>query len=122
MMENKSHQLCLFYLLLLSLSEQLGFGPAYLIAALGVVALITFYVRSALQGWTAAGITAATLAVLYGFMYILLQNQDYALLIGSVALFVVMAAVMYLTRKIDWYGLEGKKKLEPPEPPMPNSE
>ena len=51
-------------------------------------------------------ITAGMLTVLYGFLYILLQNQDYALLIGSVGLFLIMATVMYLTRNVNWYWID----------------
>lgn len=102
--------LCLFYLLLLSLSEHLGFGWAYLIAALATTILIAFYVRGAL-GKGAPGIaTALSLAGLYGFLYVLLQNQDYALVIGSVGLFAIMAAIMFLSRHVDWYGLEAREE------------
>lgn len=109
--------LSLFYLLLLSLSEHLGFTIAYLIAAGSVAALISSYVGSALGGRAPALATAGSLAGLYGFLYILLQNQDYALLIGSVGLFGVMAAVMYLSRKVDWYGLEAGRAKPAPDPP-----
>ncbi|NLG84013.1 MAG: cell envelope integrity protein CreD [Firmicutes bacterium] len=97
--------LCLFYLLLLSLAEHLGFLPAYLLAAAAVVALITFYAAGVLRERIAVVATAFTLAGLYGFLYFLLINEDYALLIGSLGLFAIMAMVMYLTRKIDWYAL-----------------
>ena len=101
--------LCLFYLLLLSLSEHLGFAPAYLIASLSTIALITFYIAHALGGRVTTLATAAMLTALYGFLYILLQNQDYALLMGSIGLFVIMGAVMYLSRNIDWYAVEAKR-------------
>lgn len=64
--------------------------------------LITVYVGSALRNKVAALITAATLAGLYTFMYVLLSSEDYALLIGGVGLFIIMVAVMLLTRKVDW--------------------
>lgn len=105
--------LCLFYLLLLSLSEHLGFLPAYLLAAVAVVALITFYAGGALRDRTAVLATAFTLSGLYGFLYVLLSNEDYALLIGSLGLFTVMALVMYLTRKIDWYALGTTEETGP---------
>ena len=105
--------LCLFYVLLLSLSEHLGFVPAYLIASVSIIGLITSYVASALGGKSTTLATAGTLMALYGFLYVLLQNEDYALLIGSIGLFAIMAAVMYLTRKIDWYGLETKVEAGP---------
>lgn len=98
--------LCLFYVLLLSLSEHLGFETAYLIACLAVTVLISAYVGTSLRGKALTALTTFLLAVLYGYLYVLLQNQDYALLMGSIGLFVIMAVVMYLTRKIDWYGIE----------------
>ncbi len=95
--------LCLFYLLLLSLSEQIGFSRAYGMAAALVVALVTTYVRFVLgKGSRAAGI-GGFLCALYGFLFVLLQIQDYALLVGSLGLFVVLAAVMWFTRRVNWY-------------------
>jgi len=95
--------LCLFYLLLLSLSEQIGFLRAYATAAEMVVALFTVYVRFVLGKWSRAIALGAFLWVLYGFLYVLLQIQDYALLAGSLGLFVILAAVMWFTRNVDWY-------------------
>ncbi|HEX2952572.1 MAG TPA: cell envelope integrity protein CreD [Bacillota bacterium] len=106
--------LCLFYLLLLSLSEQIGFTAAYGIAGVSIVGLITFYVGSALRGRGLPWITGLTLLVLYGFMYVLLQNQDYALLIGSIGLFITMAVVMFLSRKVDWYNIHLKNEGDQP--------
>ena len=101
--------LCLFYLLLLSLSEQIGFTPAYAIAAELVVALVTTYVRFVLGKWSRAIALGAFLWVLYGFLYVLLQIQDYALLAGSLGLFVLLATVMWFTRKVDWYRAGGEQ-------------
>jgi inner membrane protein len=98
--------LCLFYLLLLSLSEHISFSLAYLLASLSVVILIGAYVRSALEKKVIPLITAGMLTILYGFLYILLQNQDYSLLLGSVGLFLILAAVMYLTRNVNWYRID----------------
>jgi len=109
--------LCLFYVLLLSISEHLGFVLAYLIASISIIGLITSYVATALGGRVTALVTAGTLAVLYGFLYVLLQNQDYALLIGSIGLFVILAAVMFLSRKVDWYSVDAKREAEPGEVP-----
>lgn len=97
--------LILFYVLLLSLSEHIGFDLAYLVGSIGIVFLITLYTF-----WTSASrkITSViflVLAALYGFLFITLQLQDYALLLGSVGLFVVLFIVMYLTRKIDWFSI-----------------
>ena len=110
--------LCLFYLLLLSVSEQLGFGPAYAIAAAATVALIGGYSLAILKGRSAglpdgshktrALVLAAVLGVLYGYLYVLLQAEDYALLLGAVGLFVILALVMFLTRRIDWSSRRGE--------------
>lgn len=98
--------LCIFYLLLLSLSEHLTFELAYIIAGLCITVLIAWYARNALGGRTITLITGLLLAILYTFMYVLLQNQDYALLIGSIGLFAIIAAVMYFSRDVDWYKIE----------------
>jgi inner membrane protein len=95
--------LCLFYLLLLSLSEHLGFTPAYLIAAVSTIGLIGGYARSALRGLQPAAMVTALLAALYGCLYVLLRLEDYALMTGSLVLFVILAVVMFVTRRVDWY-------------------
>jgi inner membrane protein len=96
--------LCIFYTLLVSLSEHFGFNVAYLLSALAVVVLVTAYCTSVFANGRLALLTGGVLALLYGFMYTLLQLEDYALLMGSVGLFVVLAVIMYLSRQIDWYG------------------
>lgn len=93
-----------FYLLLLSLSEHLGFNTAYLLSAAGVIALVTLYARSILGKGSRGWIMAPILAVCYGYLFGVLQSEDYALLLGSLGLFLLVGAVMFLTRKIDWYG------------------
>jgi len=95
--------LCLFYLLLLSLSEFIGFSWAYLIAAAASTALITWYCRFFLGSGARTLMIGAGLGGVYLFLYITLRQQDYALLMGSIALFVVLTLVMYVTRKVDWY-------------------
>ncbi|MFN2540577.1 MAG: cell envelope integrity protein CreD [Chthoniobacterales bacterium] len=95
--------LCLFYLLLLSISEFIGFGSAYLAAAMAATGLITWYCRFFLGGGVQTLMIGAGLAGVYLFLYITLRQQDYALLMGSIALFIVLAVVMYVTRKVDWY-------------------
>jgi inner membrane protein len=95
--------LCLFYLLLLSLSEHVGFARAYAIASAAVVVVIAGYVRAALGGTTRALAIAGMLVALYAFLFVLLHVQDYALLVGSVGLFLVLALLMYATRNVDWY-------------------
>ncbi len=96
--------LCIFYTLLLSISEYTGFNWAYLIAACATIALIGSYVRSIFQKLSiAAGFTTA-LTALYAYIFILIQLEDYALLFGSIGLFVILAVIMYYSRKVDWYG------------------
>jgi inner membrane protein len=94
--------LCIFYTLLLSLSEYLGFAPAYLAAAVATIGLIAWYVGGLLRSLRMALFISLLLLVQYGFVYILIQSQDYALLMGSIGLFVTLAIVMYFSRKIKW--------------------
>ncbi|MCK4652820.1 MAG: cell envelope integrity protein CreD [Candidatus Cloacimonetes bacterium] len=95
--------LIIFYTLLLSISEHLSFKYAYLIASVATIALITAYTKSVLKDKKLTSIIALILIILYCFLYVLLQLQDYALLLGSIGLFVILAVVMYISRKIDWY-------------------
>lgn len=97
--------LALFYLLLLSLSEHLSFAWAYAIAATACVALIGFYVSHVLHSALRGGAFAGLLALLYALLFGLLGAEDYALLLGSVLVFGVLAGFMLLTRKLDWYGV-----------------
>jgi len=95
--------LCLFYLSLLSLSEFISFGFAYLAAAITTTLLIWFYCASVLKSGKRTFIITGLLAAIYGFLYIALQLQDYSLLFGTAGLFTVLAIVFYITRNIDWY-------------------
>jgi len=96
--------LCLFFLLELSLAEQLGFVTAYVLASLGVIAMVGSYARWILGSWGRGLAIGGVVAALYGYLYVLLENEDFALLVGSLGLFVVLALVMFLTRRVDWYG------------------
>ena len=95
--------MCVFYLLELSLAEHIGFIMAYILASSAIVVLVAAYCVAILKSAMRAFIVGVVVALLYGYLYILLRNQDYALLIGSIGLFLAIATVMYLTRKIDWY-------------------
>ena len=97
--------LCLFYLLELSLSEHLGFPLAYGIASLAVIGMVAAYSVVVLHRIGRALVVGAVAAALYAYLYILLMNEDYALLIGSVGLFAILAAIMYATRRVDWYAV-----------------
>ena len=97
--------LCSFFLLLVSLSEHLPFGVSYAIAATACVLLLAYY-ASHMLGSLARGVPlGAGIALLYGLLYVLLQLEQTALVVGAIALFLVLAAVMVLTRNVNWYGL-----------------
>ncbi len=95
--------LLVFYTLLLSFSEHMVFQYAYLISSVATIGLITSYTKAVLKDNQQTGIILAILVFLYVYLYIVLQLQDFALLIGSIGLFVILSVVMYLTRKIDWF-------------------
>lgn len=97
--------LFVFYLLLVSISEHAGFDTAYSASASVTTLLIAGYARAVLNGRRQAASVLTSLASLYGFLYLLLRLEDYALLAGSIGLFVVLATVMYATRRMDWYSL-----------------
>jgi inner membrane protein len=94
--------LCLFYLLLLSLSEHTAFGAAYTIASVATIALISCYSAALLGSRIRVLGLTGVLALLYGYLYVLLQLEDWALLMGSLGLFLILALVMYTTRRVDW--------------------
>lgn len=97
----------IFYMLLLSIAEHIGFDAAFALAAAATVGLISAY-----AGWTfdsrAQGLRAlVAFTFLYGLIYVLMRLEDYALLVGALSSFAAIAAVMYFTRKVDWYGIAG---------------
>jgi len=94
--------MCLFFLLELSLAEHIGFTAAYALATLAVVGAVVAYCMTILHQRRRAFTIGGVLVVLYGYLYVVLQNQDYALLMGSLGLFAGLCAVMYLTRNVDW--------------------
>jgi inner membrane protein len=95
--------LCLFYLALLSASEFIGFTAAYAIATVAATGLITWYCSYFLGGGARTLMIGGGLIGVYTFLYITLRQQDYALLMGTVALFILLGIVMWVTRKVDWY-------------------
>jgi inner membrane protein len=97
--------LILFYLLLLSLSEHMGFNLAYFIASIGTISLVTVYAFWISAKRQVSAVIFLVLSALYGFLFVTLQLQDYALLLGSVGLFVVLFLIMYLTRTVDWFSV-----------------
>jgi inner membrane protein len=109
--------LCLFYLLELSLSEHLGFPVAYALASVAVIAMVGAFSVVALRSRPRALVVAGGVALLYAYLYLLLMNEDYALLIGSVGLFAILGGIMYATRKVNWYAggqrLRGEDDTQP---------
>jgi inner membrane protein len=97
--------MCVFYLLLVSISEHVGFDAAYACAAGATTILIASYSTYALGGLREGALIGSGLASLYSFLYLLLRLEDYALLAGSIGLFVMLALLMYATRRVNWYEL-----------------
>jgi inner membrane protein len=102
--------LCLFYTLLVSISEHSNFNLAYGIASISVISMIGLYAKSILGDLKQTVILVLILCLTYTFVYITLQIQDYALLIGSIGLTVILAFTMFITRNINWYELSTKKE------------
>ncbi|NLK55965.1 MAG: cell envelope integrity protein CreD [Bacteroidales bacterium] len=103
--------LVVFFTLLLSISEHLNFNFSFIISAVATLLLIAGYVRAILKSGKLALLISGILAVLYAFIFVIIQLQDYALLIGSIGVFVILGLVMYFSRKIDWYSLKlGEKQ------------
>jgi inner membrane protein len=92
-------------LLLLSFSERIGFDLAFLVSASATVGLIGLYAGSVFASRKQGLIALLVFGILYGLIYVLMSLEDYALMVGSIAAFAVIAAVMYFTKGIDWYGL-----------------
>lgn len=93
-----------FYTVLLALSEHLGFDAAYLLAALIITGYVTTYAHAAFRRRVLTRVVGGLLVVLYGFFYVLMQLEDYALLVGSLGLLLLVGGMLYITRKVDWYG------------------
>jgi len=96
----------IFYLLLLSISEQLPFYFAYILAAFGVTAMMTLYSRSLLSSWNKSWYMGLVMAISYILLYAVLNAESYALLIGSIGAFAIVGLVMFITRKLNWYGAD----------------
>ena len=94
--------LAIFFLLLLALSEHIGFDAAYAVAAMSLVLLIGYYVAGvAASRRVAAGVSAA-LGMAYGLLYAILASEDQALLLGALTVFTALATLMITTRRFDW--------------------
>jgi inner membrane protein len=93
----------LFYILLLSLSEHMNFNIAYILSAGAITAIITGYSKSIIRDNRFTLSVFGILTTLYAYLYIVLQLEDHALIMGSIGLLIILSTVMYITRKIDWY-------------------
>jgi inner membrane protein len=101
--------LIIFYSMLLALSEYLLFQYSYLISGVLVISLISLYTKSVYKDRRIITSISTMLIVFYGFVYVLLQMEDYSLLLGNFALFLILAAIMFFTRKVNWFDvLKGK--------------
>jgi inner membrane protein len=98
----------IFYLLLLSISEHIPFSFAYIISAAAITCMMSLYALSLLETRTRSAYMGIVMALLYLIMYLTLNAEDWALLIGSITAFLICAAVMFLTRKLDWNNLNIK--------------
>jgi len=103
--------LTIFYMLLLSLSEHVGFNNAYLISSFATIGLICGYSFSVLRLRRLVFQLFGLLVAIYGFIFVLLQLEDFALLAGSIGVFIALAAVMYGSRKVDWYNLGTREEV-----------
>ncbi len=102
--------LIVFYTLLLSISEHMNYNYAFIVSAAATLLLIAGYVRAILKSGKLTMLITGILTVLYSFIFVIIQLQDYALLIGSIGIFIVLGLVMYFSRKIDWYNLNLNEK------------
>lgn len=104
--------LTIFYTLLLSLSELIGFGSAYWVASGIIITMLTLYSLSILKSRKLAGFMLLFFSLIYTFIFIILRMEDFSLLVGSFGLLTVLSICMYLSRKVDWYNISNKQKLD----------
>lgn len=102
--------LIVFYSLLLAISEHLAFNIAFIMAAISTLIMIAAYVKAILKSKQLTLLISGILIVLYSFIFVIIQLQDYALLIGSIGIFIILGMVMFYSRKIDWYNLNLQDK------------
>lgn len=105
--------LIVFYTLLLSLSEHVKYNFAFIISAVSTILLIAGYIKAILKSGKLTLLTSGILTILYTFIFVIIQLQDFALLIGSIGIFIILGLTMFFSRKIDWYDLNlNEKELE----------
>ena len=98
--------LSIFYILLVSVSEHSNFDIAYTVSFVAIILMVGLYARRLFNSLKLSSLLSFCLTGIYGFIFITLQLEDYALLMGSIGLAVILALTMYLTRNIDWYNLK----------------
>lgn len=103
--------LTIYYTLLLSFSERIGYDWAYFVASIATVVLITLYSNTFFQKGKLAAQFCALLTVFYGFIYVIILQQDFSLLFGSIGLFVIVATLMYFSRNVKWYSEPNKTPI-----------
>ena len=104
--------LCIFYSLLIALSEHLSFVLSYLMSSVTIILMITLFAHSFSKERKLTQVIGGILILLYAFIYLIIQIEDYALLVGSLGILFVLATTMYLSRKIDWYAYPTKSSLK----------
>ncbi len=101
--------LCLFYILLISISEHSNFNFAYGISSLAIISMIWLYSMSVFRARRISALLLVVLCGIYGFLFVTLQLADYALLMGAVGLTAILGATMYFTRNVNWFDLSTQK-------------
>jgi inner membrane protein len=95
--------LSIFFSLLIALSEHIHFNMAYLIASIVIISMITLFAKSVFQHTRVSAVVFLVLTILFSFLFVILQLSDYSLILGNIGLLIALAAIMYVSRKIDWY-------------------
>jgi inner membrane protein len=95
--------LIIYYTLLLSFSEHIGYNYAYIVSSLATVALVSLYSTSFLPSKKLSFLLLLLLVIFYSFVFVIILQQDFSLLLGSMGLFVIISLLMYFSRKINWY-------------------
>jgi inner membrane protein len=96
----------------LSISEHVKFNFSFIISALSTLLLIAGYIKAILKSNKLTYLISSILVILYSFIFVIIQLQDYSLLIGSIGIFIILGLVMYFSRQIDWYNIVPKDKNE----------
>jgi inner membrane protein len=95
--------LCVFFSLLIALSEHIGFTISYLIASSAIILMISLYTHTVFKLGKVSLMVGGVLVVLFAFLFVALQLEDYSLLFGNIGLVLILAVVMYVSRKVDWF-------------------